>query len=328
MLEWRCQYLGNQENERNDHNAMLINGGSRSVANRLGRVSLRFQRAFCLTLLLTPLFGCSITKYSVDHVMVPLLENSREAAFLSDDTRTFRDAVPSNLFLLEGMVRTDPDNEDIRLNAAMLYFFYGFAYMEEEDPDYASLLYSKGLNHAWTALSRSCELTMDRGISFKEFEKLVPSMSRNDVPAAVWAAICWSQYISLHLDQTSVIRDISKVQALLDRAIELDGAFFEGMPFVLQGSLHAFKPKIMGGDVDASAANFEEAFAVSGNTFLLSRYFYARYYSYRMMDVDLFTETLEGIINAEPIPNDPYRLLNMIAAEKSLKLLEEVDDLF
>jgi len=47
-----------------------------------------------------------------------------------------------------------------------------------------------------------------------------------------------------------------------------------------------------------------------------------------MMDVDLFTETLEGIINAEPIEDDPYRLLNMIAAEKSHKLLEEADDLF
>ncbi len=266
--------------------------------------------------------------YSVRHVMVPLLDNSREAAYLSDDTRTFGDAAAANLFLLEGMIQTDPGNEDLRLNTAMLYFFYGFAYMEEEDPDYASLLYSKGLNHAWTALTSECDLPQDRGIPFNDFETMVPSIELDQVPAAVWSAICWSQYISLNLHQTSVMRDIPKVQSLLSRAIELDGNYFEAMPYVMQGSLHAFKPKIMGGDTDASAASFEKAFAVTGNSFLLSQFFYARYYAYRMMDVDLFIATLEGIINAEPIKDDPYRLLNMIAAEKSLKLLEETDDLF
>ncbi len=285
-------------------------------------------RALAPLLLLTVLAGCSATQYSVRHVMVPLLENSRTAAYLSDDTRTFGDAAPSNLFLLEGMVHTDPENEELRLNTAMLYFFYGFAYIEEEDPDYASLLYGKGLNHAWTALAADCDLPEDRGISFNEFETLVPSIGLDQVPAAVWTAICWSQYISLHLDETSVMRDIPKVQALLERAIELDGNYFEGMPYVMQGVLHAFKPKIMGGDTDASAASFARAFAISGNSFQLSRFFYARYYTYRMMDVDLFTETLEGIINAEPIKDDPYLLLNMIAAEKSHKLLEEADDIF
>jgi TRAP transporter T-component len=290
-------------------------------------MAIRF-RGFLPFLLLAALVGCSPMKYSVRHVMLPLLENSRQAAYLSNDTRTFGDAAPSNLFLLEGMIQTDPENEELRLNTAMLYFFYGFAYMEEDDPDYASLLYSKGLDHAWTALHSRCDLPEDRGIAFSKFEPLVPSIGLDQVPAAVWSAICWSQYISLHLDQTSVMRDIPKVQALLDRAIELDGNYFEGMPHVIQGSLHAFKPKIMGGDTDASAASFEKAFSISGNSFLLSRLFYARYYTYRMMDVDLFTETLDGIINAKPIEDDPYLLLNMIAVEKSHKLLEETDDLF
>ncbi len=281
-----------------------------------------------LLMLLTVVAACSPTKYSVRHVMVPLLDNSRQAAYLSDDVRTFGDAAPSNLFLLEGMIQTDPENEEVRLNAAMLYFFYAFAYMEEDDPDYASLLYQKGLNHAWTALAQNSEFPMDRGLSFHDFEKLVPTLEVDQVPAAVWSAICWSQYISLHLDQTSIMRDIPKVQALLDRVVELDGTFFEGMPFVIQGTLHAFKPKMMGGDTDASEVAFQKAFAISGNSFQLSRFFYAKYYTYRMMDAELFTETLEGVINAEPVPDDPYLLLNTIAARKSHQLLEEIDELF
>ncbi len=303
---------------------MTIAGMKNNLQNFL---AFRF-RVLLPLLLLSAVAGCSPMQYSVRHVMVPLLDNSRAAAYLSNDTRTFGDAAPSNLFLLEGMVHTDPGNEDLRLNTAMLYFFYGFAYIEEEDPDYASLLYDKGLNHAWTALAAECDLPADRDIPFSEFETLVESIQLEQVPAAVWTAICWTQYISLHLDSTAVMRDIPKVQALLDRATALDGDYFEGMPYVIQGSLHAFKPKIMGGDTEASAASFAKAFAISGNSFQLSRFFYAHYYTYRMMDVDLFTQTLEGIINAEPIEDDPYRLLNMIAVEKSLKLLEEADDIF
>ncbi len=148
------------------------------------------------------------------------------------------------------------------------------------------------------------------------------------VPAAVWVASCWSQDIALNLDKTSVMRDIPKVQALVDRIVALDGAFFEGLPYVLQGSLHAFKPPMMGGDPEASAASFERAFAIGGNSFWLSRFFYARYYTYRMMDAELCAETLQGILDAQPVPDDPYLLLNTIAREKSLQLMVEIDDLF
>ncbi len=260
--------------------------------------------------------------------MVPLLDNARQAAYLSNDIRTFGDAAPGNLFLLEGMARTDPDNADIRLNAAMLYFFYAFAYCEQDDPDYADLLYNKGLDHAWYVLAGGTDLPADRDIRFDAFETLVASVEKEDVPAAVWVASCWSQDIALNLDKTSVMRDIPKVQALVDRIVALDGAFFEGLPYVLQGSLHAFKPPMMGGDPEASAASFERAFAIGGNSFWLSRFFYARYYTYRMMDAELCAETLQGILDAQPVPDDPYLLLNTIAREKSLQLMVEIDDLF
>jgi len=100
------------------------------------------------------------------------------------------------------------------------------------------------------------------------------------------------------------------------------------MPYVTIGTLHAFKPPMMGGDPEASAENFAKAFAISGNSFLLSQYFYARYYAYRMMDVELFTETLDAVIAAELPEEDPYQLLNLIAKDKALNLLEETDELF
>jgi hypothetical protein len=262
--------------------------------------------------------------------MVPMLGNARDAAFESNDILTFRDAAPANLFLLEGMIRTDPDVVDLRLNAAMLYFSYAFAFIEESDTEYASLLYQRGFTHAFAALiQKNKKLPADSfEVSYDTFVATLPELREEDVEAAAWAAINRAQYISLHLDSTEVLRDVPKVTALLERILELDAAFFEGMPYVTLGSLHAFKPPIMGGDPEAADENFQKAFAISGNSFLLSRYFYARFYAYRIQDVELFTQTLKEVIAAELLAEDPYQLMNVIAKKKSTNLLEEADELF
>jgi hypothetical protein len=274
------------------------------------------------------LTSCSPSKYAVGSVMVPVLDNARDAAFESDDIQTFRDAAASNLFLLEGLIRTDPEKKELRLNAAQLYFAYAFAFQEDKDPAYASLLYRKGFEHGYTALAMNDKLPDNPDVSFDQFEAALPELREKDVPAAVWTAVNWSQFIGLHLDSTAVLRDIPKVTGLLERVAELDAEYFEGLPYIMIGSLYSFKPPMMGGDPEASRANFEKAFAISGDSFLLSKYFYARYYAYRVMDDELFEDALAGVVAAEIVEDDPYKLLNIIAKERSSILLGEIDELF
>jgi hypothetical protein len=272
--------------------------------------------------------GCSTAKFSVGHVMVPVLNNARDAALASNDLRTFQDGAAANLFLMEGLIRTDPKNADLRLNASMLYFSYAFSSFEETDPAYASILYRKGVDHARAALAKNHKLAGDWDVPYEEFAATLPAMKKKDVPAAVWAAANWAQFIAIHLDSTAVLRDIPKVTALLERSAELDGAFFEGLPHVMIGSLHAFRPPMFGGNPEASLASFEKAFALADDSFLLPRYFYARYYLYRIQDSDEFRRVLEEVIAAPDVADDPNRLLNLIARQRSQTLLGEADDLF
>ena len=291
------------------------------------RVSLaRLAPAACA--LLVALFGCSPAKYSVGHVMVPVLDNARDAALASNDLRTFQDGTAANLFLLEGLMRTDPGNEKLRLNAAMLYFSYAFSTHEETDPQYASLLFLKGLEHGKAALMKNKKLPTDWSVPFDQFEAALPALREKDVPAAVWTAANWAQFISLHLDSTAVLRDIPKVTALLERAAELDGTYFKGLPHIMIGSLHAFRPPLFGGSPEKSKASFERAFEIGGETFQLPKYFYARYYLYRVQDADEFARVLQDVQAAPEVGEDPYRLLNLIARQKSAVLLGEIDALF
>ena len=286
----------------------------------------RVRAALCALGLLA--CGCSTAKFSIGHVMVPVLDNARDAAMASDDLRTFQDGAAANLFLLEGLIETDPDNQALRLNAAMLYFSYAFSTHEASDPSYASILYLKGMAHGRAVLKKNKKFASDFGVPFEAFEKTLPALRKQDVPAAVWTAANWAQFISLHLDSTAVLRDIPKVTALLERAAELDGSFFEGLPYVMIGSLHAFRPPTFGGSPEKSLASFEAAFAVGGDSFLLSKYFYARYYLYRIQDGDEFRRVLQGILDAPDGSENPYRLLNLIARKRSATLLGEADDLF
>jgi hypothetical protein len=290
--------------------------------------SERVSRGGALAVLLVALSGCSTAKFSVGHVMVPVLDNARDAALASDDLRTFQDGSAANLFLMEGLVRTDPENASLRINAAMLYFSYAFSTHEETDPAYASQLYRKGLAHGRAALMKNRKLAQDWSVPFEEFEKTLPALRRKDVPAAVWTAANWSQFISLHLDSTAVLRDIPKVTALLERCVALDGSYFKGLPHVMIGSLHAFRPPMFGGSPEKSQESFAHAFEIAGESFLLPKYFFARFYLYRIQDGEEFRRVLSGVAAAPETPDDDYRLLYLIARQKSVTLLGEADDLF
>ena len=280
----------------------------------------------CATALVTS--GCSTAKFSVGHVMVPVLDNARDAAMASDDLRTFQDGAAANLFLMEGLIRTDPENESLRLNASMVYFSYAFSTHEEADPVYASLLYLKGMAHGRAALARNKKLIKDWSVPLEQFEQAMPALRKKDVPAAVWTAANWSQFIALHLDSTAVLRDIPKVTALLARCTELDGGYFHGLPYVMVGSLHAFRPPMFGGSPEKSLENFNLAFKAAGESFLLPRYFFAKFYLYRIQEGDEFRRVLGEVVAAPEPADDPYRLLNLIARKKSSILLGEADDLF
>ena len=117
-------------------------------------------------------------------------------------------------------------------------------------------------------------------------------------------------------------------KVLVERAASLDGAFFQGLPYIMIGSLHAFRPPMFGGSPEKSLASFEAAFAVGGDSFLLSKYFYARYYLYRIQDGDEFRRVLQGVVDAPDASENPYRLLNLIARKRSATLMGEADDLF
>ena len=281
-----------------------------------------------LALLCLAAMSCSRSKLAVG-AMGPILDNTRDVALRSGDTRTFFAGIPANLILLEGLIETDPGNDGLRLNGAMLYFSYAFTFEDEEDLEYAATLYWRGFEHGKAVLLEdNKELAQAFDGTFDEFVAALDELDEKDMPALVWTVGNWSQYLGLNLDSMQELTQIPRAEAMLEKACAIDGGYFEGLPYTMLGSLHAFRPPMMGGKPEASQENFEKAFAVSNRRFLLAQLLYAKFYCYRIQDPDLFETTLLEVIEQPADIHPEYRLLNTIAQEKAATLLEEKDDLF
>ena len=289
------------------------------------------RRALCVAgvcaLLLPALVGCSRTKLAVG-AMGPILENTKLAALASNDVRTFTAGAPSNLLLMEGLIRTEPESRSLRVTASMSYFSYAFLFDDPADEGYASMLYLKGLEHGKAALLLNEKMRAAWDKPFDQFVEGTKQLTDKDLEAAVWTVANWSQFIALHLDSTQVLTQIPRVVALLERAIQIDGEYLEGLPLMIMGSLHAFRPPLMGGNPEASRKAFDAAIAVSEGKFLLASYFYAKFYCYRVQDADEFEKRLLYVLEQPDTIMPEYRLMNAMAKQRAATLLKEKNELF
>jgi tetratricopeptide (TPR) repeat protein len=283
-------------------------------------VRLMFSiKILVISLLLT---GCSM-KAQMVRSMDPIMEDMSSAVNMSNDVDLIRDGLPASLIQMDGFIKSDPNNK-LLLKAAESYFGYAFSFVEDVNRPRASALYLKAREYALRALKK-----------YRQFDEQAPDLNdmlancgKQDVPALYWAAGSWLAWIGLNVDNPEAIMDIPKVEAMLDRVIELDETYYYGMAHAMLGGLYASQPKNMGGNPEKANKQFQKAFNISGSKLLAAQLMYAKFYAVQIQDKALFVNTLSEII-ATPVNFFPERnLANEVAKRKAKDLLEKVDTLF
>jgi tetratricopeptide (TPR) repeat protein len=272
-----------------------------------------------ISLLLT---GCSM-KAQMVRSMDPIMEDMSSVVNMSNDVDLIRDGLPASLIQMDGFIKSDPNNK-LLLKAAESYFGYAFSFVEDVNRPRASALYLKAREYALRALKK-----------YRQFDEQAPDLNdmlancgKQDVPALYWAAGSWLAWIGLNVDNPEAIMDIPKVEAMLDRVIELDETYYYGMAYAMLGGLYASQPKNMGGNPEKANKQFQKAFNISGSKLLAAQLMYAKFYAVQIQDKALFVNTLSEII-ATPVNFFPERnLANEVAKRKAKDLLEKVDTLF
>ena len=148
------------------------------------------------------------------------------------------------------------------------------------------------------------------------------------MPGLYWMGQCWAGWLMLNLDDLQALVAISKVGAVLERALELDASYHYAGPHMLLGAFYGGRSKLLGGNPDKARDHFEKARELTQRTFLMVNVLYAKTYAVQQQDRALFKKLLAEVMDAPADILPEQQLANAVAKQKAQKLLESADDLF
>src|SRR5689334_607427 len=147
---------------------------------------IKAANAFLLALLFAGCFQ-QIAVNSLGGIM----ENGFDVLNEEQDLGLAEQSIPSNLKLVETILRSDPDNEHYLLLATRGYASYALGFVEDQDPQRARLLYGRGKDYGLRILARRSALRGALHGGPEDFSRALAGLPDNDVPAVFWTATAW-----------------------------------------------------------------------------------------------------------------------------------------
>lgn len=287
--------------------------------------SFRRLTAACLLLAAT---GCASTiKDMTATAMLGTFKDVNDAALKGKDPLLVRDGLPGSLIIMDGLLEGAPNNEGLLSFAAMTNAQYGFIFLEETDPARARIYYEKAKGYAVRSIQQSrSDFSIDGTVD--EFAAQLSDFDADDVPTLFWLEMAWGSWINLSRTSPDAIAQAPKVQALMDRVIELDETFFNAGPHLLAGVYYGSRSEMFGGNRKKADHHFERCFELTGGRFLMPYVFYAKYPAVQWQDLDKFKAYLQKVIDA---PDDLYpeqQVANEMAKQMARRLLDDVEEYF
>ena len=271
--------------------------------------------------------GCIPNKQMTVSSTATLLEDISKSAYKQSDLRIIREGMPAYLMLIDGMVEAVPNNARLLITAAQAYASFASAFIEDADKDYARVLFAKAKDYGLRALEIR-GLRNPVSAPFDAFEAAVNRLDKGDVPYLFWTGACWGSWIRLNLGSIAAVAKLPRVEALMKRVMVLVAQFYYGGPHLFMGILLASRPPIAGGDLNKAHYHFKKALAFSQDVFLMTRVYFASHYARKTFDRELFTASLQTVLDTPTDRVAQLTLLNTAAHRKAEELLKQADDFF
>lgn len=307
-------------------------------AVRAIRQRIKF-RWLWLPLALVLASGCSIKKMAINKLGDALAGGGTTFAS-DDDPELIKAAVPFSLKLIESLLVESPRHRGLLLAACSGFTQYSFAFVNQEadekaDTDMAAAdvlrarakrLYLRARNHGLRGLE----------VKHPNFEQAlrksptaaVRAATATDVPLLFWTAAAWGAAISISKDDPALVSDQLMVEALIDRALELDEDFDHG---AIHGFLISYEMARQGAPGDAAERarkHFDRALELSQGKLASPLVSLAESVAVEKQDKAGFQSLLNRALAINPDAAPESRLQNLVAQRRARWLLGRVDELF
>jgi len=267
--------------------------------------------------------GCS---FFISSATVDMTENLSQAILNNNDLATVEAGGPAYLLMVDSLLYRNPDNESLLRGASNIYTAYTTVFVKDQAR--AKKLTEKALSYALRAICiRRPKTCGFREVNFQEFKRTLSSLEIKDVPDLFTLGSAWSAWIQMHREDWNAVAEISRVEAIMKRVIELDEFYQDGASHLYLGVLATFLPQALGGKPDVGQKHFERALEISKDKNLMVKVLYAQHYARLMFDRELHDRLLNEVLEAKTdVPG--YTLSNTLAQERARELLKSGKDYF
>jgi len=283
--------------------------------------------------------GCSIKHMAVNQLGNALAGGSETFAS-DDDPELIKAATPFSLKLMESLLAESPRHKGLLCATSSGFTQFAYAFVQQEadeaeDDDFAKAtamrtrakrLYLRARNYGLRGLDAShAGFSAQLHVRPLEFVRVA---TKRDVPLLYWTAASWGAAISLSKDDPALIGEIPQMEALIDRALELDESFDHGAIHNFLITYEMARPGAAGDPVERSRKHFERAMELSKGTRAAPLVAFAEAVCVQKQDVKQFDELLKRALAIDPDAHPECRLANLIMQRRARWLLSKRDELF
>ncbi|MGQ9635308.1 MAG: TRAP transporter TatT component family protein [Bryobacteraceae bacterium] len=290
----------------------------------------------CAVALLGGGWGCSVRRFAVNRVGDALASGGSTYAS-DDDLQLVGDALPFGLKLIESLLAESPRHRRLLQAACEGFTSYTYLYVHRR----ADELAGTDLEAAGRLRTRARRLYLRAhryGLRAMEVghpgigQRLVADpkaaaagiRKRSEVPILYWTAASLGLAISVSKNDAAMLARLPEVEALLERALELEESWQEG-------TLHEFAVVFAGArpgqpDYPRVEKHYRRALELSQGKRAGLFVSYAEASAIPRQDRQAFESLLKQALAVDPDAYEAGRLQNIAARERAAWLLEHADE--
>ena len=296
-------------------------------------------RFLLLVALAATMSGCSVKKFAINKLGDSLASGGTTFAS-DDDPDLVGEALPFSLKLMESLLAESPKHRGLLFATASGFTQYAYVFVQQpeeqlEDRDLSAAdalkararrLYVRARNYGLRGLEVKypgfeARLRQDPKIAVRK-------TSVRDVPPLYWTATSWGAAIAMSKDNPDVIADQLIVEALIDRAFELDPDYDFG---AIHNFLITYESARVGATKDfasRSRKHFARAVELTSGQSASPFIALAETVSVSSQDREEFESLLRKALTVNPDARPEWRLSNIVMQRRARWLLSREDELF
>jgi predicted anti-sigma-YlaC factor YlaD len=297
------------------------------------------KRVLLPVVVMLALNGCAVRELAVNSFGDAIAQGG--SAFSGDDDpELVRAAAPFSLKLIESLLAESPTHKGLLLAASRGFTQYAYAFLQQEAEeaedqelarslalqDRARRLYSRARDYGLRGLSVG-KPGFAEGLR-KDPTKALATTSRENVALLYWTAASWGALIGLSKHDPDVLGELPQVEALMDRALELDEAFDRGAIHTFMIGYESVRQGVAGDASERARRHFARAMELSGGSEAAPLLALAEAVCVPQQLRAEFESLLEQALRIDTRSAADNRLAIVLAQRRARWLLSRVDHLF